>query len=264
MKHNYFFAVLLMAFLTSCSTSDDNATPEEPTANNYFPVENGDFWVYDVNGDFPGRDSLYIANDTTINNIPHKKFKTKDVPFGFYSSSLTENGIRKSGDKLMVSGATSINLLEGFPIDLVVSDFVIFKENASDNEQLSSVSGTLNYQYEDIPLTFNYTMKSVFAETLDSFSVPGHETYQDVKVIKVIVGLNAGGVATFQGFDFPFNVINQQDVVVSTQYYVNNVGMVYSNTDIHYELADLEIALPIPSTATQNIKEYLVDHNTQQ
>ena len=261
MKHNYLLAVLLMAFLTSCSTSDDNNSSEQPTDNNYFPVENGDFWVYDVNGDFPGRDSLYIANDTTINNTPHKKFKTKEVPFGFYSSSLTGNGIRKSGDKVFVSGATSVNLIEGFPIDLVVSDFVIFKENASDNEQLSAVSGTLNYQYDVYPLTFNYTMKSVFAETLPTFTVPGHDTYQDVKVIKVIVGLNAGGVATFEGFELPFNLITQQDVVVSTQYYVNNIGMVYSTTDIHYELADMDVTLPIPSTATQNIKEYLVDYS---
>jgi len=264
MKHNYLLAVLLMAFLTACSTSDDNNSSEQPTENDYFPVENGDFWVYDVSGDFPGRDSLYIANDTTINNTPHKKFKTKEVPFGFYSSSLAGNGIRKSGDKIMVSGATSVNLIEGFPIDLSVSDFVIFKENASDNEELSSISGTLNYQYGDIPLTFNYTMKSVFAETLASFTVPGHETYQDVKVIKVIVGLNAGGVTTFQGVDFPFNIMTQQDVVVSTQYYVNNVGMVYSTTDIHYELTSQEIPLPVPSTATQNIKEYLVDYSSQQ
>ncbi|MDR6969372.1 hypothetical protein J2X31_003403 [Flavobacterium arsenatis] len=261
MKHNYLLAVLVMAFLTSCSTSDDSATPEEPTANNYFPIENGDFWVYDVNGDFPGRDSLYIANDTTINNTPHKKFKTKDLPFGFYSSSLTGNGIRKSGDKLMVSGAIDIDLIEGFPVDLAVSDFIIFKENASDNEQLSSISGSINYQFDEIPLTFNYTMKSVFAETLASFAVPGHDTYQNVKVIKVIVNLNVGGVVSFQGVNFPFNVMNSQDVVVSTQYYANNVGMVYSTTDIHYELANMEIALPIPSTATQNIKEYLVNHS---
>lgn len=256
MKHNYLLAILLVLFLTSCSTSDDNST-EQTTENDYFPVENGNYWVYDVSGDFPGRDSLYIAGDTTINNTAHKKFKTKELPFGFYSSSLAGNGIRKSGDKLLVSGATNINLIEGFPINLAISDFVLFKENASDNQQLSSVSGTLNYQFEEFPLTFNYIMKSVFTETLSTFTVPGHETYQDVKVIKVIVNLHIQTVVS----SIPFNVLPEQNVVVSTQYYANNVGMIYSNTDINYTLAITDISVGVPTSASQNIKEYLVNHN---
>jgi len=261
MKQYYFIAVLVMAFLTSCS-SDDDSTPDTTTETNYFPVENGQFWVYDVNGEFPGRDSLYVANDTTINSTSYKKFKTKELAYGFFSSSLAGNGIRKSGDKLLVSGSTNINLLEGFPINLAVSDFVIFKESAADNEQLGSFSGTLNYQYEDIPLTFSYTMKSVFQESLASFNVPNYGTYQDVKVVKIIVNLTVVGVASFQGMDFPFNLINEQDVLISTQYYAKNVGMIYSNTEIQYELANQDVPLPIPSSGSQNIKEYLDDYTS--
>ena len=261
MKHNYLLAILLMAILTSCSGSDDSAAPDQPTENDYFPVENGNFWVYDVQGEFPGRDSLYIASDTTINNTAHKKFKTKDVPFGFYSSSLANNGIRKSGDKLLVSGATSVNLIEGFPIDLTVTDFVLFKDNASDNEQLSSVSGTLNYQYDEYPLTFNYTMKSVFAETLPTFTVPGKGTYEDVKVMKVIVNLSIESVFTSGPITLPLTILPAQNVVVSTQYYVNTIGMVYSNTNINYTLANEDISVGVPTSGSQNIKEYLVDYS---
>lgn len=256
MKHNYLLGLLLMLLLTSCSTSDDSPA-EEITENDYFPIANGNYWAYEVTGELPGRDSLYIAGDTTINNTAHKKFKTKEVPFGFYSSSLAGNGIRKSGDRLLVSGTTSINLIEGFPIDLAVSDFVLFKENASDNQQLGSISGTLNHQYEEFPLAFNYTMKSVFAQTLATFTVPGHGTYQNVKVIKVIVNLNIKTVVS----GIPFNVLPPQDVVVSTQYYANNVGMIYSNTDINYSLASTEISVGVPSSGSQNIKEYLANHS---
>lgn len=258
MKHNYLLAILLMAFLTSCSSSDDSTTGEQPTENDYFPMENDDFWVYDVSGEFPGRDSLYVANDTTINSVAHKKLKTKDIAFGFYSTSLRENGVRKSGDKVMVSGATSINLIESFPIDLAVSDFVIFKENAADNEQLSALSGTLNYQYGEFPLAFNYKMKSVFVETLPTFAVPGHETYQNVKVIKVIVNLE---ISTVMGM-FPISVLHPQDVVVSTQYYANNIGMIYSTTDVTYSLANNQIDVGVPASGSQNIKEFLVDYSS--
>ena len=260
MKYNYILAIFFLAFLGSCSTSDDNSTPEQPTENNYFPVENDSFWVYDVSGEFPGRDSLYIANDTTINNTSYKKLKTDEIPFGFYSSSLTGNGIRKSGDKVLVSGSASVNLIEGFPINLAVSDFVLFKENASDDEQLSSISGTFNYQYGEFPLTFNYTMKSVFDETLATFTVPGHETHQDVKVIKIVVNLSIGSVWTNGDLTLPFNLLPAQDVIVSRQYYANNAGMVYSNTDITYNLASTEISVGVPSSGSQNIKEYLVNN----
>ena len=261
MKHNYLIAILFMALLTSCSTSDDSASTEQTTENDYFPVGNGKFWVYDVQGEYPGRDSLYIASDTTINNTAHKKFKTKEVPFGFYSSSLANNGIRKSGDKLLVSGSTGVDLIEGFPIDLAVTDFVLFKENASDNEQLSSVSGTLNYQYEEFPLTFKYTMKSVFATTLPTFTVPGKGTYENVKVMKVVVNLSIESVYVSGPITLPLTILPAQDVVVSTQYYVNTIGMVYSNTDINYTLANEDISVGVPTSGSQNIKEYLVDYS---
>ncbi|MFY0483911.1 hypothetical protein ACI6PS_15035 [Flavobacterium sp. PLA-1-15] len=266
MKQYYFLAVLVMAVLSSCSSSDDgpNSGNEPVGETNYFSVENDQYWIYDVEGDFPGRDSLYVANDTVVNGTSYKKFKTKELAFGFFSGSLSGNAVRKSGDKVMVSGSTNLALLEGFPIDLAVTDFVIFKESASTNEELGSFSGSFDYQYEDIPLTFNYTMKSVFQESLTSYNVPGRGTYQDVKVIKVMVNLNVGGVVSFQGINFPFTLMEPQNVVVSTQYYAKNFGMVYCDTQINYELVDvsqLGEALPFPSSGSQNIKEYLATDN---
>lgn len=265
MKQYYFLAILVMALLASCSSSDDSTAPGPVTENNYFPVENNQFWVYDVTGEFPGRDSLYVANDTTINATSYKKFKTKELAYGFFSGSLSGNGVRKSGDKIMVSGSTNVALLEDFPLDLVVTNFVIFKESATNNEELGSFAGSFTYQYGDIPLTFNYTMKSVFQESLASYSVPSHGTYQDVKVVKVIVNLNIGGVVSYQGINFPFTLMQPQNVLVATQYYAKNIGMVYSDTQINYELVDvaqLENEIPFPTSGSQNIKEYLVDYST--
>lgn len=255
MKRNLLLCFFFIAFLTACS-SDDSNNSENNTDNNYFPVENGQFWVYDVAGEYPGRDSLYVANDTTINSTSYKKFKTKELAYGFFSTSLAGNGVRKSGDKVLVSGSTNLNLIEGFPIDLVVNDFVLFKESASNNEELSSMSGTLNYQYDEFPLTFNYKMKSVFSENLTTFTVPGRETYQNVKVVKVIVNLE---ISTVVGV-FPIAILLPQNVVVSTQYYANNVGMIYSDTSINYSLASDQIDVGVPASGTQNIKEYLDIH----
>lgn len=262
MKHNYFIAILLMVFLVSCSSDDNGTTPDnDNTEADFLPLKNGAFWTYDVSGDIPGRDSLYVANDTTINSTSYKKLKTKDFAYGFFSGSLAENGVRKSGSKLLVSGSTGINLLEGFPIDLDVNDFVIFKENATSSEQLDMISGVIDYEYENIPLVFTYNMKSIFQESLASYNVPNYGTYQDVKVIKVIVNLKVGGV--YSGL--PFTLMNEQNVLVSTQYYAKNIGMVYSNTTIEYQLNNhplLANIITIPTASSQNIKEYLADYNT--
>jgi len=265
MKYNYFIAILLVVFLASCSSDNDN-TPENTNGseNNYLPVENGDYWVYDVSGEFPGRDSLYVANDTMINNTSYQKFKTKEIAFGFFSGSLAGNGVRKNGDKLLVSGSTGIDLMEGFPINLEVTDFVIFKESASENEQLSSTSGTFTYNFEEIPLEFDYTMKSVAGQSLASYTVPNYGTYEDVKVVKVIVNLKIVAIVPAGEINFPVDVLAAQDVVVSTQYYAKNIGMIYSTTAINYELEDfslLDIELPFPSSGNQNIKEYLADYS---
>lgn len=263
MKTNFFIAILLMTLFASCSSEDDTIT-ENTTETNYFPLENGDFWVYDVSGEFPGRDSLYVANDTVISNTTHKKLKTKDLAFGFYTSSLANNGVRKSGDQLMISGTAAFDLLEGFPIDLAVSDFVIFKESASENQQLSSTSGTLTYNFEEIPLTFNYTMKSVAGASLENYNVPNYGNFEDVKVVKIIVNLKISSIVAAGPVNLPIDVLSEQDVVVATQYYAKNVGMIYSTTDISYELQDfssLGFELPIPASGSQNIKEYLADYS---
>lgn len=266
MKHSYFIAFLLMAFLTSCSSDNETTTPETTPTADYFPTENGKFWVYDVTGDFPGRDSLYIANDTMINNSAYKKLKTKELAFGFFTSSLAENGVRKSGDKLLISGATSVSLLQGFPLDFEVKDFTLFKENAIDNEPLALISGTIDYEYDGIPLEFDYTMKSVFKESLASFNVPNYGNYQDVKVIQIILNLQVGGVYEAGTISLPFTLLNAQDVVVSTQYYAKNVGMIYSHTTINYQLNDISQFvgdITIPMSVNREIKEYL-DHTNEQ
>lgn len=269
MKHNYFIAILLMAFLTSCSSDDATTEPDDtnPIEADYFPLENSAFWVYDVSGEFPGRDSLYTANDTMINNTSYKKFKTKDVAFGFFSGSLAENGVRKSGDKLLVSGSTGVNLIQDFPIDLTVTDFVIFKESASENEQLGLTSGNFTYNYGEIPLKFDYTMKSIAGQSLASYAVPNYGTFQDVKVVKIIVNLKISAEFSAGGITIPAAILAPQDVLVSTQYYAKNIGMIHSSTDINYELEDFSMfnfEFPFPTTGSQNIKEYLANSSTQE
>jgi hypothetical protein len=261
MKRLYFAAAVLFLGLTSCSTSNDNP---DNSPNVFLPLTTSSSWVYDVNLDAAnvGRDSLFVSGETTLNGNTYQQFETKDVPTGFYTNALNNNYIRKDGDQLLLSGSTGLALSDFLPINIDVTDFVLFKENASNNAELSAVSGVLEQDLQGIPLKITYTLKSIFKESLSSFTVPGKETYTNVKVIKVIANLKVTTDYVVPGLSTPLtvSVLNPQDVIVSTNYYAEGIGMIYAKTDVNFQINDfsqLGITLPIPQQGSSIIEEFL-------
>ena len=262
MKTKLFFIALAVTILASCS--NDNSSGNASVAD-YLPLTDGNYWTYDVTTVGQGtsnRDSLYVANDTVINTKTYKKMKTLAIPFGFYSNSLRNNGLRKENDAIYMTGNAGLNLGDVLPIDLSVSDLMIFKESATLDQQLGSVSGVINQDFQGYPLVMNYTMKTTALETLPSFTAEDNTVYTDVKKVKITLNLKVSTTITVPGIPIPLTValLNPQDVVVSTQYYAKNIGMVSTNTIISYELQDFSqfgIALPIPQSGTQTQNESL-------
>ena len=262
MKSRLLLLGAAVALFMSCSPDNDNDS--SGTDTDYFPLASGDYWTYDVPGNattLSGRDSLYVGNDTVINAVTYKKMKTKAQPFGFYSNSLNGNGIRKDGDKIRLTGAASVNFGTGLPINLDVADFVVFKESATDGEQLSVLNGTLTQTipgFEAYPMTITYSLKAMATGSLPTFTAPDGTVYTDVKTVKTT--LNVKITTMIAPLVVPVPVLAPQDVVVSTQYYAKNIGMVYANTAMHYELQDFSafgLSLPIPQSGSQNQEEIL-------
>lgn len=256
MKLKQLFLLGLVSFAISCSNSDDSS--ENPTIAFNLPLETNNYWVYDV--DFTtgtSRDSLYISNDTLINGVTFKKFKTKETPAaGFYSSSLRENGVRKDGNKLLLSGDLAVGGGQNLPvdIDLALDNFVIFQANASNNQELDSKSGSFQQTVNNIPITVNYTLKSVAGETLDSYTTLNGDTFTNIKKTKIVI--NASATANFNILVLP--VLNSQDILISNQYIAENVGVIFTETTFSYNI-DSAIAtqVGIPATNTQNQTETL-------
>ena len=265
MKTKLFFIVFAFIILASCSS--DNSSGNVSVAD-YLPLTDGNYWTYDVTTVGQGnsnRDSFYVANDTIINTKTYKKIKTLNIPFGFYSNSLRNNGLRKENDAIYMTGNAGLNLGDILPIDLSVNDLMIFKESATANQELGSVSGVINQDLQGYPLVMNYTLKTTALETLPSFTAPDNTVYTDVKKVKITLNLKVSTTVTVPGLPLPISVtiLNPQDIVVSTQYYSKNIGMVYNNTIISYELVDLSgfgITLPIPQSGTQTQDEILDSH----
>ena len=259
MKKTIFVTVILFVFLTGCSTSVEIPNdPNNDVPTTFFPLSNGNWWTYKVQSQAPAfaRDSLYVKSDTLINAVVFKKMKTKFASNGFYSTTLRNNGVRINGSSLKLSGSIEISAGLPAPIVFSVSDFTFFKENGIQNELLTSSSGTFQQTIQGYPLRFSYTLSSYFDGSLQNFTTATNKSYVDLKKSKMVLNLKI--TYTIPGLGVTAILLQPQDVVVSTQYYAKNKGMVFANTDINYALSSVPgVTLPLPSTGSQNQKEYL-------
>ncbi|HEX8269658.1 MAG TPA: hypothetical protein VF581_07170 [Flavobacterium sp.] len=255
------FSAVFAALFVSCSTEDDSPPDTNPALSEYLPLADENYWTYDVEGaTVSGRDSLYVANDTVINGTPHKRMETGDVPFGFYSGALKNNGIRNANGSLMVSGAFGLDLGETFPVDIALNNFVILSDDASANQELSSVSGEIEQTFEGYPLILDYTLSSTATQTLPSFTSPNGDVYTDVKVVRQTLNMKISYTTDDFGFPITIPILQSQDVLVSNTYFAKNIGMVYAQTTYSYDLEDLSqagIELPIPSSGMEVQEEFL-------
>lgn len=261
MKKIYYLTILSVLLFSCSSDNDDNLNNQ---TNFDLPVTIGNYWVYDVesSGNPTTKDSLFISRDTLIGTNTYKKFETENnLATGFYSSSLKNNGVRESQNKLLLSGDLSLgNGQLPVGLDLSLSDFIIFKANASNNETLSTKNGIINETINGYPITIDYTLKSIAGENISQFTSPNSDIYDDVKVTKVI--LNATISTTISGINIP--IITDQDVLTSLQYIANGIGVVHTNTTITYTISQL-IAdqLGVPATSTQIQNEFLTNYFVQ-
>lgn len=257
----------LVAFLwlaiasVSCSSDDDSSGT---TAVNYYPLTSGNSWNYEVEGETVQTDVLTVGDDVTINGKTYKKMLTETTPTGMYCTFLNNNGLRKNDNKVLLSGAITFDLGLSAPFEFQLDDFVILKENASSNETLATKTGTIDQDFDGIPVTIDYTLKTVGVESLPTFTTTRGEVYTDVKKVKFTIALKVVAVITIPGSPIPLSVtiLNTQDVVTANQYYAKEIGMVYAENVISYNLAinPDDFDLPIPQSATQTQKEFLTTY----
>ncbi|MSP84902.1 MAG: hypothetical protein EXR18_03635 [Flavobacteriaceae bacterium] len=264
MKIKFLLSFAVLTLLFSCS-SDSNSGTDSSTQTNYFPLALRNYWKYRVlTNTITQTDSLYVSNDTTINTKVYKKFKTRNTPIGFFSNSMNKNALRIDGFRLLLTGSLGFNFGTALPINLSLSDYVIFQENASNNQELGSVLGVINQTVQNYPLVINYTLKTTNIESLATFSSNGR-VYSDVKKIKTVLNAKITTSITLAGIPFPVvvSILDPQDVVTSYQYYSKTIGNVYTNTTINYRLNALPagITLPLPTTGNQTQEEFLQSYD---
>ncbi len=261
MKFKIFFISLVATIFGSCSKSDNtNTTPplvDDGVAKFYLPLEEGKAWAYTVkSGTNPDtQDDLSVKGSETVGGVEYKKFQTTAIPNGFFSSNLNGNKARNESNTVKLIGNLTFTLIENQEsLSFPISDFILVKKLANQGDVLSApAASSFVKTISGYDLKFDYTIKSIFDGSLPSITSNGN-TYNDIKKTKLILNLK---ITVNSGILQGSVVMKPQDVLVSTQTYSNNVGMIETNTDINYTLEDIP-GITIPKTGKQNQKEFLV------
>lgn len=264
MKKNLLIVSLSLLLFISCGSDSDETQVQgvsDPTT--FLPLANGNYWTYDVDNDANnpgplGRDSLYVANDTVVNSVTYKKMKTRAIPTGFFSTSLRNNAVKIDQFKLLINGTFNFDFGLTTPISIALNDFIFFKENAATNEVLSTTSGTISQTIQNIPLVIDYKLSSVANGSLPLYILPNGDDYTGIRKTKVVLNLKITTQQTISGIPVTVTIMPAQDVIVSTQYYTGNTGMIYANTVLNYQLNTIPgVTLPIPASGNQTQEEFL-------
>lgn len=261
MKIYTLLVICIATLLSSCSDDNSNSTFTE----NYQPLNVGTYWNYSVQtANSTENDSLYIENETTVGTETYANMRVGELPTGFYSSTLNNNSLRYSGGKTFVTGSSNLDLGGVIPFNITLDDFIIFDANASNNQELSLLSGTVEQNIEGFPLQLSYVLRSVAGENISTFTTPDGNQYQNVKKVSLKLNLKITTINDDLGFPITIEVLAPQDVIVSERMYAPNIGMVYSTTTFSYELQDFSqygIELPIPQTGSEIQFETLESYN---
>lgn len=274
--------ILSCIFLAmSCSKKDE---PTVPAVNNNVPTVGDEIvttfvstiatqsWTYATTKEIilplptsntNGTDILTVGNDYFSNGFTYKTMTTSANPTGFYCSMLKDNYIRVDGSSVKMSGKFKFNLGANL-LEFPVNDFVIFKENATTGTNLGEpATGSIDLAIPNFstPVKVNYTIKALAGG--DSTPIVINSiTYNDIKKIILYISIDAG-------LNLPPLGVTQvlqpstQDVIVSTQYYSKNIGLVKADTQIEYKLNSSIISLipTIPANGNQNITDNLSSKN---
>lgn len=279
MKTTSLFILVSFMFFISCSSDDDVVQTPIPTDGNniptvYQPIKIANYWNYETEN-IPvtptgtttiGQDKLVVDSDVVLNTFTYKKMKTEASPTGFYGNMLNNNNLRIDGSSLKLTGSITANLDASLPpLEFIVNDFVIFKENGVVDEVLSQTSPasfTNATLIDGIPLTFTYSIKSTCLGDVVPMTVKGI-TYTNVKKTRIEIELKI--TTLISGVEAI--ILQSQPIIVSDQFYSKNIGLIQSNTVVKYAIdttypfiVQAVTNAGIPPNGEQHINDYLTSY----
>ena len=271
-KVSLFISAITLFLTVSCSSDDSTGNAGDqnnptPTSYNLLPLKVNNSWTYDVSQNdgtntTTNEDVITVEGTTTINTKDYHDMKMSNGSLGSMSAMLDRNYFRTNTGVYYMQGNFELPLsqLGGTDISIELNDVELINQSKASGTILSTLPGTLSQTIQGIPLSINYTLKTIQKDNLATHNVKG-TPYNNVVQADIVVTVNVS--ATIQGINI--NLITNQDVYIIQNYYADGIGLIDSDATFKYDLNDIPIpgfTLPIPDSRTvttaQDIKTYTV------
>lgn len=266
MKLRILSIAFVLISLISCS-SDDTSINDTNNAT-YFPLTTGNEWNYTntstAEGGIENTNEETLTITTQNNNAYSFSSSANMLERGVITGILVNGSLTKQNGKLIYNGEYVVDL-SSFDIEnlnIPIDNLVVYDVNASAGDALSTISNTinqtLNLQGQDIPLSITYSLNTIQHEILESYTV-NNTSYENV--LKADVSLNLVVNASLVVVTVP--LLEEQEVLTSSNYYAADVGLIYSENSASYNFEDLsQFGIPnidsIHVDSSQSIDTYTV------
>jgi hypothetical protein len=236
---------IFLGFLLFLNCSDeayDNNNLNNTASSDFSPSGSNDYWIYDVESssvdvsemNLTTTDSIYVdsGNDVSFSLSAN----SNGIANGAMNILLINGTISKTPTTLVFNGSIDVpqNLMDlGFTQDLSIENMVLLDLDASNNEELfveeSDFSETIDVMGTATPIDVSskiYTKKINFYnnETINGIN------YNDVFEAEFTLNIEINGTFSVAGFTQIVPILEAQDVMKTTYYYANNIGLVHAET----------------------------------
>ncbi len=234
----------------SCTESDDTGRSNDNFS--YLPLATNNTWTYDVaTGSVSGSNYTLTANPA--------------VPTGLMTGVLSSGELTAANGQLIGNGTIGFDFqgVGDFSIDIV--DGILYDQNANNNEELYTTSGTFTETVDGYDLDINYVVSTKQLADESSITVPAG-TFTDLLHSQLIINVNITTDIAIGPISQTITLLDAQDVIVVDNYWAQDVGLVKSDNQLDYMLEDfssLGVNLPVPQSAsvltTQDLTIYTVN-----
>jgi len=216
-------------------------------------------------------DSLYIATETP--NAFTFGVNDNMIANGTINSLLTSGSLTRTETTLSLDGDLALpqELADFIDFELMLNTIVLYDVQAGIGTELSTTTNTVTQMVGTFPVTITYTLTTTAQEFLESYTLLG-QNYTNVATADLILTLEAATNIDVGGVSIPLPILNEQDVLVSTNFFAKDVGLIRAVTTTEYEIdptavSALEAAgvmLGVPTTSSSFNTQELTSFSLEQ
>ena len=283
MKKNIFL-ILCFVLVLSCNDEayDNDSTGDSSPAldvSDYSPSGNNAYWIYDVavnsadvtEMNFTATDSVYVS---IINQNSFLLEANDDgIANGSMNIVLTNGSLSKTSTTLVFDGGIDLpdNLSDlGFTQDLSIEGMTLLDLDASNNQELyneeRNFSENIDLDGLAVPINISSRISTTKINFHENKALNG-TNYTNVFEGEFSLNIEILGTFSVAGISQTIPILDEQDVLKTSYYYVENIGLVRAETvqgiSLSAQLTTLlslsGVDLDIPTNVSiENIEE-LVD-----